>query len=115
MPTDAQIIYPFLVALALSRQVRPYKAVADLLQVASLNARIRMALQEIDTREHLAGHPLLCAVIIRQDTGVPGAGFFRNAFDLGRDLDDQDHEWFWDDELQAVFEFWEIHHRNIWF
>jgi len=113
MPTDAQIIYPFLVALALARQVRPYKAVADLLQVTPINVRIRMALQEIDAAETRLGHPLLCAVIIRQDTGVPGDGFFRNALELGRDFADQDHEWFWDEELQAVFDFWEIHHRIV--
>ena len=56
--------------------------------------------------EHHAGRPLLSAVVVNQDSGVPGDGFFLLANSLGhfREGDSQKAYWQW--ELLRVYEEW---------
>jgi len=42
------------------------------------------ALGEISTWEHERGRPLLTAIVVHQDDGQPGSGFFELARTLGR-------------------------------
>lgn len=63
-------------------------------------------LGEVSEQTHLAGKPMLSALIINQQLGIPGAGFFELAVLLGKLPDganDQDKKAFWKKELAAIY------------
>jgi hypothetical protein len=51
------------------------------------------ALRALSEAEDDAGRGLLTAVVVRADTGRPGAGWFRLAAERGRDVSDEDAAW----------------------
>ena len=51
------------------------------------------ALRALSEAEADAGRGLLTAVVVRADTGRPGAGWFRLAADRGRDVTDPESAW----------------------
>lgn len=51
------------------------------------------ALRALSEVEDDAGRGLLTAVVVRADTGRPGAGWFRLAAERGRDVSDPDAAW----------------------
>jgi tRNA(Arg) A34 adenosine deaminase TadA len=51
------------------------------------------ALRALSEAEDDAGRGLLTAVVVRTDTGRPGAGWFRLAGERGRDVSDEDAAW----------------------
>jgi hypothetical protein len=62
-------------------------------------------LRTISVQEHKAGHPLLTAVVVSQDTNFPGRGFFRLARSLGV-ASSEDDEVFFERELLRVHDHW---------
>jgi hypothetical protein len=62
-------------------------------------------LDEINRAENAEGRPLLAAVVIIKETGLPGAGFFAYARELGLHTGSDDRA-FWESELQRVHDFW---------
>lgn len=52
-----------------------------------------------------AGEGFLCALVVRQETGIPGAGYFRRD-DLPPDLNTAELEALWRHELEQVFARW---------
>ena len=63
-------------------------------------------LGEISEQMHLAGNPMLSALVINQQRGMPGLGFFKLAIQLGKlpvGASDQDRKAFWKKELAAVY------------
>ena len=62
-------------------------------------------LGEISEWEHNEGRPLLSAVVIRQDIGMPGDGFFKLARQLGK-FQGQSEQDFWHNELRDVHNMW---------
>ncbi|MCS7071824.1 MAG: hypothetical protein NZM00_09990 [Anaerolinea sp.] len=52
-----------------------------------------------------AGEGFLCALVVRHQTGIPGAGYFRRD-DLPPDLDTSALEALWRRELDQVFARW---------
>ena len=63
-------------------------------------------LGEISEQMHLAGKPMLSALVINQQLGTPGRGFFELAVHLGKlpaGTSDQDKITFWKKELAAVY------------
>jgi hypothetical protein len=58
-----------------------------------LDGDIVPALRALSETEDDAGRGLLTAVVVRADTGRPGAGWFRLAADRGRDVTDEDACW----------------------
>jgi hypothetical protein len=55
---------------------------------------------------HAAGKPMLSALVVNQDTKIPGPGFFELAVALGKlpaGASDQDKKAFWQKELEAVY------------
>jgi len=50
-------------------------------------------LRALSESEDDAGRGLLTAVVVRADTGRPGAGWFRLAAERGRDVSDEDVAW----------------------
>jgi hypothetical protein len=50
-------------------------------------------LRALSEAEHDAGRGLLTAVVVRSDTGRPGAGWYRLAAERGRDVGDAEDAW----------------------
>jgi hypothetical protein len=103
-----QIVYDRLKEVARNKQLITYK---ELAAVAGLDwnknygkcRQIFAILRAICTAEVEQGRPMLSAVVVRQDTGMPGAGFFALARKLGRYQGGADHS-FWLAEREAVIE-----------
>lgn len=63
-------------------------------------------LGEICDQMHKEGKPMLSALVVRQDTGKPGHGFFEMATRLGKlpaNAGEQEKDEFWKREVNAVF------------
>ena len=58
-----------------------------------LTGDLAPVLRELSEAEDDAGRGLLTAVVVRDDTGRPGAGWFRLAAERGRDVEDPDAAW----------------------
>jgi len=65
-------------------------------------------LDEINQHAHKQGEPLLSALVVNSNTGIPGEGFFKLAADLGRlesnALSPRKRE-FWKKEVQAIYSY----------
>jgi hypothetical protein len=103
-----EIVYDRLKEAARKKELVTYK---ELAAVAGLDwskdyGRCRQlfpVLKDICTAEVKEGRPMLGAVAVRQDTKMPGAGFFASARKLGRYQSGTDLS-FWTAEQEAVFE-----------
>lgn len=65
----------------------------DLRTELGLTGDIVPMLREVSVAEDEAGRGLLTAVVVRADTGRPGAGWFRLAAERGRPSHDVDEMW----------------------
>ena len=65
----------------------------DVRSELGLSGDIVPLLRELSVDEDDAGRGLLSAVVVRPDTGRPGAGWFRLAADRGRDAAEPDRTW----------------------
>ncbi len=66
-------------------------------------------LDEIGFAEREAGRPILPAVVVGKQSGIPGAGYFRIAGE-GHESDNSfDPKVNWEADLQAVFDYWSTH------
>lgn len=103
-------IYEKLKDVARRKQLITYRELAD---VVGLNwnkdygkcRQIFSVLGAVSTSEVQQGHPMLSAIAVRQDTRMPGSGFFRLARDLGRYQSGDDYS-FWIAERDAVWNLW---------
>ena len=103
-----QIVYDKLKEVARQKQMITYK---ELAAAAGLDwnkdygqcRQIFPILKEICTAEVEQEHPMLGVVVVRQDTGMPGAGFFALARELGCYQGGTDYS-FWLAEREAVIE-----------
>jgi hypothetical protein len=64
-------------------------------------------LYEISKEEDAAGRGMISALVVRQDDGMPGQGFFDLAKELGRDVSDRIR--CWDEEIKLVLRHCENH------
>jgi len=64
---------------------------------------------EINEYEHRHGRPMLSAVVVTKDTGMPGGGFFVLASSLGKFNGDSEQEkrTFLESELEEVYNTWD--------
>jgi hypothetical protein len=89
-----------------------YSELAPLLGIDTsdphFGVRIGRILDEVNYAEHAAGRPLLSAVVIAKETGMPGEGFFTCARDLGR-YTGRDDLAYWVEELRRVHDYWSEH------
>jgi hypothetical protein len=103
-----QIVYDRLKEVARNKQLITYK---ELAAVVGLDwnknygkcRQIFSILRAICTAEVEQRRPMLSAVVVRQDTRMPGAGFFALARKLGRYRGGADYS-FWLAEREAVIE-----------
>ena len=103
-------LYAILSKIAESGQTITYGRVARLAGGNPLRPSTTLfrMLTEIAEQENDSGRPLLSVVVVRADTGMPGAGFFDLARRLGLldSSDGSDEEVFFRDELRRVHEHW---------
>jgi len=107
-------VYAELIQAARFQGVVTYKRIGHLLEIDTpghhLAAEVGHVLGEVSEDEHDAGRPLLSAVAVRVDEGVPGRGFFGLARDLGMlDADgDAPRDGFWEKERARVYDTWYV-------
>lgn len=86
-----------------------YKLVFKIMKLTPGNYAANQAgyiLGEISEQMHLAGKPMLSALIINQDLGTPGKGFFELATLLGKlpaGANDREKIAFWKKELADIY------------
>lgn len=92
-----------------NRRQTDYSTVFAIMKLKPGNQAAREAghlLGEICDQMHKEGKPMLSALVVRQDTGKPGDGFFEMATKLGRlpaNASEQEKDEFWKREVNAVF------------
>jgi hypothetical protein len=65
-------------------------------------------LTDIGTAEVEAGRPILPALVVTKQTGLPGAGYFKIRDERGVS-DDADPESSWSAEVTRVHDYWSSH------
>ena len=94
--------------VAQSGGVVTYKEVAELLgfdpREPAQRTDLSRLLREVSLHEHAAGRPLLTAVVVSQDTRLPGRGFFALMRSLG--FGEGGDEALFARELQRVHAHW---------
>jgi len=102
-------VYYKLIRTAQKRRTISYKDVAEIIGLPirgdHMAREAGQILGEISEWEHNEGRPLLSAVVIREDIGIPGEGFFKLARQLGK-LQGQNEQDFWENELHDIYDTW---------
>ena len=102
-------LYDRLHQTARQRGTAFYSEIAPLLAIYTgdpyFGARVGRVLDDVNRAEHAAGRPLLSAVVIAKDTGMPGEGFFTCARNLKR-YAGRDDLAYWVEELRRVHDYW---------
>ncbi len=95
--------------IASNRRRTDYSTVFAIMNLSPGNYAAKEAghlLGEICDQMHKEGKSMLSALVVRQDTGKPGPGFFEMATKLGRlpaNASEQERDEFWKREVNAVF------------
>ncbi len=90
-----------------------YAVIFELMKLKRGNNAAKEAghlLGEISEQMHREAKPMLSALVVNRQEGIPGPGFFELAATLGklsREATSQERKAFWEKELQAV-------HSTIW-
>ena len=103
-------IRQLLLEVARTRGVITYSELTSMLQTAYLHYHSPMLaclLVEIGWEEVEAGRPVLPALVVTKQTGLPGHGFFKLAAERGYDISEP--EAFWDAALKHVHDYWSNH------
>ena len=106
-------IYEELKDKARSGGITFYGVIAPLadLDMGSEHGRAELGrlLGEISTYEHEQERPLLSAIVVHQNDGRPGQGFYSLAHDLSLLLADRDRDTYWQEEVKRVHGYWLTH------
>ena len=98
--------------IARERDTAYYSEIAPLIGIDTgdpyFGARVGRVLDEVNHSEQAAGRPLLSAVVIAKETGMPGEGFFTCARNLRR-YAGRDDLAYWVEELRRVHTYWSGH------
>lgn len=107
-----EAIYEALRGIAREKRTVFYSEIAPLAGVDTgsphFAALVGQRLDAINRVEAENGRPLLSAVVIGKDSGMPGQGFFTCARDLRR-YSGKDDLAYWLQELQQVYDYWSRH------
>lgn len=104
------LVYCELITAAKYRGTVTYQEIAKMMGIPLsgnyMSSLLGHILGEISEDEIANGRPMLSAIAVGIN-GLPGAGFYTLARDLGK-LSDQSDEDFWEAEKKAVYEAWKI-------
>jgi hypothetical protein len=98
-----------MIEVAKSRQVITYAELCATLKTAYLHYHsplLTRLLIEIGGEEFEAGRPILPAVVVSKQSGIPGAGYFKVERD---ELEISDPRAYWEADLQRLFDYWSAH------
>ena len=101
-----------MVETARQGQLITYSELCAQLKTAYLHyhsPQIVRLLDEIGMVEKEAGRPILPAVVVGKQSGIPGAGYFRIAGEGHDNEGNFDPKVNWEADLQAVFDYWSTH------
>jgi hypothetical protein len=87
-----------------------YSELTAMLQTARLHYHSHMLarlLVDVGREEVEAGRPVLPALVVTKQTGLPGQGFFKLAAARGYDVSEP--EAFWASALKQVHDYWSNH------
>lgn len=108
-PEKFLTVYVELIKLARKKETTTYGAIAEMMGLPShgnyMSREVGQILGEISEWEHSQGRHMLTALVIRDDLGQPGDGFFTFAKEL-KNIEIENEEEFWRNELGAVFQEW---------
>lgn len=97
--------------------LRKVAEVRETITYSELGARLGIShrnlgplLDSMNRQLHARGLPMLSAVVVKKETGMPGEGFFRLAWELGKFKAGDDARRFWQEELGKVYR---VFGRNI--
>ncbi len=99
-----------LIDLARNRQTIAYSELARMIESVHLHHRSPLfyrLLYEVCDEEETRGHGMLCALVVRKDSGVPGGGYYTGMAASGHDQSDIEASW--RAERDQVFEYWSQH------
>ena len=82
--------------------------IVNYLDLGAGRAMIGRYLIRIAMEEREAGRPPLTSVVVRKDTGLPGAGFLEAMVAVGyiASAEGEDERDVWDRAVRQVFEYW---------
>jgi hypothetical protein len=103
-------IRQLLIDVARAKQVITYSELTSMLQTAYLHYHSSMLarlLVEIGAEEVEAERPVLPALVVTKQTGLPGQGFFKLAAERGYDISDP--EAYWRAAVKQVHDYWSDH------
>jgi hypothetical protein len=107
-----EALYDKLCEVARANRTITYRAIAPQAEVDPghefFATLVGHKLDEVNRLEHAAGRRLLSAVVIGEETGMPGSGFFVCARELGV-YSGKDDLAFWISELKRVHDYWSRH------
>jgi hypothetical protein len=93
-------------------QLITYSELCATLKTAYLHFRspalVRLLI-EIGSEEVKAGRPVLPAVVVSKQSGMPGAGYFKISGEPGDLEGSADPQATWEADLQRVYEYWSKH------
>ncbi len=99
-------IYGILTSAAKSGSKTTYGEIARKTGISARSASLHGIFNNICTDEVKSGRPMLCAVAVRKDTGIPGTGFFKVAEGLGKLKKNSSSGAFYEEELKKVYKYW---------
>ena len=94
-----------LIEVARNRGLITYGELAPIAKLPARNIG-SLILDAISRDEVNAGRPMLSAVVINADEGIPGYGFFNLAAELNRTGNADSDDAIWEAEREAVYEHW---------
>jgi len=99
-----QQIFDLLKEVAHRREVITYSELVRNLEIPdSFKRHIGPILGELNRKLHTKNLPLITAVVVNSETGMPGKGFFELAMELGRLQRGESWEEFWQKEREMVY------------
>jgi len=104
-------VYCKLIEIVENSETINYRKIGDMMGLPpgqNMGKQVGIICDEINQDEHINRRPMLSAVVIRKDWGMPGDGFFKCANNLGKFKGGTDEEKysFWKNELKSVYKIW---------
>jgi hypothetical protein len=102
-------IRAILIEVAKAGHTITYSELTSMLQTAYVHYHSQVLVQlltDIGREEHLAGRPVLPALVVTKQTGMPGGGYFR--FGPG-EAEVNDPAALWAEDVKQVYTYWSQH------